>query len=79
MATVNYSVPEDVKHAFNTTFRGRNKSAIVAELMRRAVEEEKQQAQRARAMDDLLARRSSRASASEGEVRRARDELREWP
>ena len=38
MATVNFSVPEDVKTAFNETFKGRNKSAVIAELMREAVE-----------------------------------------
>ena len=37
MATVNFSVPEDVKAAFNETFRGQNKSTIIAELMREAV------------------------------------------
>ena len=32
MATVNFSVPYEVREAFNETFRGRNKSAIIAEL-----------------------------------------------
>ena len=35
MATVDFSVPDEVRDAFNATFRDRNKSAIVAELMRR--------------------------------------------
>ena len=43
MATVNFSVPDDVKDAFNHTFAKQNKSAIIAELMRKAVEEAKQQ------------------------------------
>lgn len=29
MSTVNFSVPEDVKQAFNETFQGRNKSATM--------------------------------------------------
>ena len=29
MPTVNFSVPEDVKDAFNSAFEGQNKSAIV--------------------------------------------------
>lgn len=37
MPTVNFSVPEDVKDAFNATFEGRNKSAVIAALMREAV------------------------------------------
>lgn len=38
MATVNFSVPEDVKQAFNAAFDGQNKSAVIADLMRQAVE-----------------------------------------
>jgi hypothetical protein len=40
MAFVNYSVPDDVKEAFNIAFAGKNKSAVVADLMREAVERE---------------------------------------
>lgn len=38
MSSVKYSIPEQVKAAFNAAFAGRNKSAIVAELMRAAIE-----------------------------------------
>ena len=38
MATVNFSVPDDVKNAFNEAFAGRNKSAVIADPMREAVE-----------------------------------------
>lgn len=38
MATINFSIPDEVKQAFNAAFAGQNKSAIVAELMREAVE-----------------------------------------
>ena len=34
MSTVNFSVPEDIKNAFNTVFEGQNKSAVIADLMR---------------------------------------------
>jgi hypothetical protein len=34
MATVNFSVPDDVKEAFNIAYQGQNKSAVIAELMR---------------------------------------------
>jgi len=40
MAFVNYSVPDDVKETFNIAFAGKNKSAVVADLMREAVERE---------------------------------------
>ena len=33
MATVNFSVPDEVKELFNATFAHKNKSAIIAELM----------------------------------------------
>ena len=35
MATMNFSIPDDVKEAFNKAFEGENKSAVVARLMRR--------------------------------------------
>lgn len=38
MGTVNFSVPDDVKDAFNAAFEGQNKSAVIADLMREAVE-----------------------------------------
>ena len=72
MATVNYSVPAEVKDLFNRTFAGRNKSRIVADLMRRAVEEEQQRQRRAAALDRLLARRRERPTVTDDEVRTAR-------
>jgi hypothetical protein len=40
IATVNFSVPDAIKQAFNETFKDQNKSAIIAELMceRRGIE-----------------------------------------
>ena len=46
MATVNFSVPEEVKEAFNKTFAGKNKSAIIARLMSEAVDQAMRQQQR---------------------------------
>ena len=54
MATVNYSVPDAVKQAFDATFSGQNKSAVIARLMREAVEERQRQERRAEAIDALL-------------------------
>lgn len=39
MATVNFSVPEDVKADFDRVFGNQNKSAIIADLMRKAIAE----------------------------------------
>ena len=51
MATVNFSVPDEVKKTFNQAFAGTNKSAVVAQLMRQAVEERRRQERRRRAIE----------------------------
>ena len=76
MATVNYSVPDEVKRRFNQVFAGQNKSAIIAELMQQAVEEEGRKAERARAVDRLLALRAETPPVSAEEIRAAREEGR---
>ena len=59
MATVNFTIPDNVEEAFNETFADANKSAIVADLMREAVEREhRRQASRA-ASARIRARRST--------------------
>jgi len=76
MATVNYSVPDDVKTAFNREFAGENKSAVVAELMEQAVAERRRGRRRAKAVDQLLALRRKTKPVSAAAVRRARDAAR---
>jgi len=76
MATVNFSVPDEIKEAFNAEFAGRNKSAVIASLMMRAVEEEQGRKRRAQAIDRLLARRSTKRPVTDEEIRAAREELR---
>ena len=39
MATVNFSVPEDVKNRFNQVFQHENKSHLITELMKKAIED----------------------------------------
>jgi hypothetical protein len=77
MSTVNYSVPEDVKEAFNRTFEGRNKSAVIADLMREAVERTERKARARRAFEQLNADRCQRPTITDDEIRAVRDELRE--
>lgn len=72
MATVNFSVPDEVKEQFNRTFARENKSSIIARLMMQAVEERRLQKTRARAIDSLLRRRRSRKPVSDSEIRSAR-------
>lgn len=77
MSTVNFSVPEDVKEAFNRTFEGHNKSAIIADFMRKAVVEAEQQKSRKEIFRILTERRSERPSVTDEEMRAAREEGRE--
>lgn len=73
MATVNFSVPDDVKRKFDKAFAGRNKSRVIADLMMRAVEEQQAQKRRAEVIEALLARRRTKRPVTAGEVRRARE------
>ena len=73
MATVNFSVPEEVKEAFNKTFAGENKSAIIARLMSEAVEQAMRQQQREEAFRLLTERRKLRPPMTDKEIREARE------
>lgn len=72
MATVNFSVPQDVKDAFNRTFHGHNKSAILAELMRKAVAEAALHERRQRLFEELTEARRDRPALAAPRARRAR-------
>ena len=76
MATVNFSVPNDVKEAFNVTFSGQNKSAIIAELMRQAVEQAQRKQRSHEAIHRILERRRKAPMLTEEEIRSAREEGR---
>jgi metal-responsive CopG/Arc/MetJ family transcriptional regulator len=77
MATVNFSVPDDVKEAFNETFKDQNKSAIIADLMREAVERARQREAQSDAIDRILALRAQTPPVSPEAIRAAREEVRE--
>ena len=72
MATVNFSVPDDVRDSFNETFKDRNKSAIVAELMREAVDRFRRRKQSHEAIRRILERRRDRRPLSDDDIRTAR-------
>ena len=77
MATMNFSIPDDVKEAFNKAFESENKSAVITRLMRRAIEE-KDRNRRAQGLVERLRqiRANSRGPMTDEEIRRAREELR---
>lgn len=72
MATVNFSVPDEIKRDFNETFADENRSAIIARLMQEAVEERRRQQRRAAAIEALLDLRRGQRPASDAEIAAAR-------
>jgi DNA polymerase III sliding clamp (beta) subunit (PCNA family) len=72
MATVNFSVPDEVKQKFNKAFTGKNKSQIIAELMMRAVVEQDEQKRRVKAIDGLLKLRNKKVSFRDAQISAAR-------
>ncbi|MGZ5027884.1 MAG: hypothetical protein ACXWE9_10550 [Methylobacter sp.] len=76
MATVNFSVPDDIRQEFNQLFEKENKSAILTRLMQQAIEEKKQQQRRQLAIDKILQLRDKQTPVSAAEIQQSRDELR---
>jgi metal-responsive CopG/Arc/MetJ family transcriptional regulator len=72
MATVNFSVPDDLKAEFDRVFGAQNKSAIIADLMRAAVADVKRRKQRENIFRALTKRRTQRPSLSDEEIRASR-------
>jgi len=72
VATVNFSVPDEVKEAFDKAFAGQNKSAIVAELMLRAVRERQLRTRREKLFRQLSAARADRPRLLSAQIRKAR-------
>ena len=76
MATVNFSVPEEVKAEFNKVFAKKNKSALITQLMRDAIEEHRRLQQRSHAIDALLTARQKMPSVNATTIRTAREKGR---
>ncbi len=72
MATVNFSVPEAVKRAFNEAFGDQNKSAVLTRLMRQAVEERQRAQRRVAAVEAVLKLRRRQRPVTDHEVRKTR-------
>ena len=77
ISTVNFSVPYEVKNAFNEAYKGQNKSAVIAELMRKAVERAHRKQLHRDACANILALRAQMPTVSAEDVQAARDELRQ--
>lgn len=76
MSTVNFSVPDDVKDAFNATFEGQNKSALIADLMREAVARAAAQKRSEAAYRRILKRRLSAPEVTTEQIHTSRTEGR---
>jgi hypothetical protein len=76
MATMNFSIPDDIKDKFNQAFHGKNKSAVVADLMLEAIERKDKQQRSKAAIDRILERRQHAPTVTDEEIRAAREELR---
>jgi metal-responsive CopG/Arc/MetJ family transcriptional regulator len=72
MATVNFSVPDDIKAEFDRVFGSQNKSAVIADLMRKAIAEVKQRKRREDIFRLLTQLRRQRPSLSDEQIRRSR-------
>jgi hypothetical protein len=73
MATVNFSVPDQVKKAFNKAYAQQNKSAVIADLMREAVARKNQIKARRAALQRIAARLRAREPVSERTLRSLRE------
>jgi metal-responsive CopG/Arc/MetJ family transcriptional regulator len=73
MATVNFSVPDDVKDAFNEAYKGQNKSAVIADLMREAVERAQRKQRSHEAIARIVERRKHAPAMTDEELRAARE------
>jgi len=76
MATVNFSVPDEVKAAFDRVFGAQNKSAVIADLMRKAVAEAVRRERREHLFRKLTQRRARRPRLSDERMRAAREAVR---
>jgi hypothetical protein len=76
MATVNYSIPDDVKELFNTAFAGANRSAVISGLMQQAAEHELRLKHRREAVEALLADHSTAQKVPGEFIHDAREEVR---
>lgn len=76
MATMNFSVPGDVKARFNELFADRNKSAVVTELLRDAIDREERRRQAMAAAAQIIANQAHAARSEDAELRVLRQEGR---
>jgi hypothetical protein len=74
MATMSFSVPDDVRDKFDQVFRGHNKNAVVTTLLLHAIEEEERRRRSLGLVERLrLVSASTAPGADPGDKRTLRD------
>jgi hypothetical protein len=76
MATLSFSIPDEVSEAFHRAFMDKDQNELIVEFMRKAVAEAEQQSRRQEAFQLLTERRSLRPKLSFEEIVEARTEVR---
>ena len=76
MASMNFSIPDDVKERFNATFAKQNKSALITQLIEEAIARAERKQRSDAAIDRILSRLDQRTLVSEDALREAREEGR---
>lgn len=76
MATINLSIPEKLKVRFYRAFPHENRSALIARLIERAIEERERKRRGEEAVDRILSRRSRTKPVTSAQVRRILKEAR---
>ena len=77
MASVIFSIPDEVNEAFDRVFANRNRDEVLADLMRKAVAEMQQKTRRQEAFRRLTEKRAERPGLNDDEIRDARSEARQ--
>lgn len=76
MATMNFSVPDDVKERFNRTFAHENRSAMVTRMLQDAIARAERKAQSDAAFMRILAARQQAPHVSIDTILQTRDTIR---
>ncbi|MEW5962052.1 MAG: hypothetical protein AB1749_00670 [Pseudomonadota bacterium] len=76
MATMNFSIPDDVKQRFNELFKDRNKSEIVVKLMRRAIEDEERRRRDVSLVERMRQMREKSPGFTAEQIKKAREDGR---
>jgi len=84
MTIMTIRIPDDVKAAFDKAFEGEDKDAVLARLIREAIEKrgqheaakEESDVRRHEAVDEILALRSQPPYFSDTQIKQAREEGR---